>query len=108
MSLENVDPPAPPELPEMDADDYEDVEVQSEDYHREDLEAFLAEGAWEAAFETWARETDLEEHGFEIARELGLFEEFDFFWDFNEMTRRLFHSKSARSSGASYSVSQST
>ena len=81
MSLENVDPPAPPELPEMDADAYDEVEVQGEDYHREELEAFLAEGAWAEAFETWARETDLEEHGFEIARELGLFEEFDFFWD---------------------------
>ena len=74
MSLEDVDPPAPPELPEMDADAYEDVEVQGEDYHREDLEAFLTEGAWEEAFGTWAAETDLEEHGFEIARELGLFE----------------------------------
>ena len=28
MSLEDIDPPAPPELPEMDADAYEDVEVQ--------------------------------------------------------------------------------
>ena len=45
MSLANVDPPAPPELPEMDADAYDEVEVQGEDYHREELEAFLAEGA---------------------------------------------------------------
>ena len=81
MSLEDADPPAPPELPEMDADAYDDVEVQGEDYHREDLEGFLAEGAWAEAFGTWACETDLEKHGFEIARDLGLFEEFDFFWD---------------------------
>jgi hypothetical protein len=77
----DVEAPDPPELPEMDTGDYDDVEVQGTDYHREELEAFLAEGAWEEAFEAWAAETDLEESAFEIASELGLFQRYDFFWD---------------------------
>ncbi|MFQ3318749.1 MAG: hypothetical protein ACI8UR_002490 [Natronomonas sp.] len=77
----NVDPPDPPALPEVDTGEYEDVEVQGEEYRREELESLLAEGAWAEAFEKWAAETDIDETEFAIAEELGLFEEFDFFWD---------------------------
>jgi len=81
MSLE-VDPPVPPSLESKDPNDYEDATVAADaDYRREELEAFLREGAWEAAFEQWAADTDLTEDEFEIATDLGLFGQFDFFWD---------------------------
>ena len=48
---------------------------------RDELEAFLREGAWEAAFHQWQATTTLSSAEFSIARELGLFAEFDFFWD---------------------------
>ena len=72
--------PDPPSLA-GDPDEYEDVSVQGTDYHRDDLERFLQEGAWRDAFDAWAADTDLDREAFEIARDLGLFEEFDFFWD---------------------------
>lgn len=77
----DVDPPPAPELPDVDADSYDDVEVQGGDYRRDDLERFLADGAWEEAFESWAAETDLDEDAFAIAEDLGMFEQYDFFWD---------------------------
>jgi len=72
--------PDPPEL-EGDPDEYEDVTVQGTDYHRDDLQEFLEAGAWEEAFESWAAETDLDREAFDVAVDLGLFDEFDFFWD---------------------------
>jgi hypothetical protein len=81
MSLE-VDPPVPPSLESKDPNDYEDATVAADaDYRREELEAFLREGAWEAAFEQWAADADVTEDEFEIAVDLGLFGQFDFFWD---------------------------
>jgi hypothetical protein len=82
MSLD-VDTPAPPELDEgVDADAYDDADVAgADDYRREELEAFLEDGAWADAFAEWAAGADLTEDEFGIARDLGLFEEFDFFWD---------------------------
>lgn len=81
MALD-VDPPAPPELsPAMDADEYDDVDVQGEKYRREELGELLQEGAWEEAFSEWAADVEIDESEFEIVRELGLFEQFDFFWD---------------------------
>ena len=77
----DVTPPDPPALPEQDADEYEDVDVQGTDYRRDELETFLHSGAWEEAFERWAAETDLEERAYDIADDLGMFEAFDFFWD---------------------------
>jgi len=78
----NVDPPAPPELSTgLDADEYDDVDVQGTDYRREELEGFLHDGAWQRAFEDWADDTDMDEDDFAVATDLGLFEEFDFFWD---------------------------
>ena len=75
--------PDPPELnPGIDTQDYDDVEVAGDtDYRREELEEFLRDGAWDEAFGQWAEHTDLDEREFETAVDLGLFREFDFFWD---------------------------
>lgn len=81
MSL-NVDSPDPPELEEMDPNEYEDAEVVGEtDYRREEIEAFLQDGAWERAFIEWAEDTDIGEKEFGIVRDLELIQRFDFFWD---------------------------
>jgi len=81
MSL-HVDAPAPPELEAHDPNEYEDAEVVGDtDYRRDEIEGFLADGAWERAFESWAADTNLDESEFEIVLDLGLLEEFDFFWD---------------------------
>jgi hypothetical protein len=79
----DVDPPEPPELDaDLDVDDYEDVEVVGDDdYRREELQAFLDDGAWERAFEDWAGDATMTEAQFAVAVDLGLFEEYDFFWD---------------------------
>ena len=83
MSLE-VEPPEPPTLEYVDPNEYEDATVSGGDdvdYRREELEAFLVEGAWEEAFDTWTDDTDLTEREFQIATDLELFAAFDFFWD---------------------------
>jgi hypothetical protein len=81
MALD-VDPPAPPELSSaMEVDEYDDVDVQGEKYRRQELEELLREGAWEEAFTEWAADVDIDEAEYAIVRELGLFGEFDFFWD---------------------------
>ncbi|KZN23873.1 hypothetical protein A4G99_13610 [Haladaptatus sp. R4] len=79
----DVPAPDPPTLQaETDVQEYDDVSVAGErDYHRDELEDFLREGAWEESFDQWAEHTDLEEREFETALELDLFSEFDFFWD---------------------------
>ncbi|GGL22140.1 hypothetical protein GCM10009037_01870 [Halarchaeum grantii] len=82
MSLD-VETPDPPEL-ESDADlsDYDDVDVAgANDTHRDDLDAFLREGAWEEGFAEWAAQSDLDESEWEIVEDLGLVTGFDFFWD---------------------------
>lgn len=84
------------------------MEVQGDDYRREELEQFLHEGAWDQAFTQWATDTGVDEAEFAIIQDLGLIQQFDFFWNFNQTTQIIFHSKSGKSSGASYSVSQST
>jgi len=81
MTLD-VEIPDPPELSSaVNADEYDDVEVQGEDYRREDLQTFLEEGAWEEAFTEWAEDTDIDEAEFQIMQDLELVQEFDFFWD---------------------------
>ncbi|WP_435363928.1 hypothetical protein [Haloarchaeobius sp. DYHT-AS-18] len=78
----SVETPAPPELEFVDPNEYEDATVAADaDYRREELEAFLREGAWERSWNEWAEHTDLTEQEFEIAADLNLFERFDFFWD---------------------------
>jgi hypothetical protein len=81
MSLD-VDAPDPPELePHLEADDYDDVDVQGDEYRREELQAFLDEGAWERAFNEWAEHTDVDEETFDVVLDLELVQRFDFFWD---------------------------
>ncbi|WP_436901585.1 hypothetical protein [Halovenus halobia] len=81
MSLD-VAVPDPPELEGMDPNEYEDAEVVGDtDYKRDELEAFLREGAWEESFEQWAAETEMDEHDFEIMLDLEMIGRFDFFWD---------------------------
>jgi len=82
MSLD-VEPPAPPTLQtETTVDEYDDVTVSADqDYHREELDAFLQDGAWAEAFEQWAEQTELGPDAYQIATELELLDDFDFFWD---------------------------
>lgn len=79
----DVETPEPPEL-ETNADvaEYDDVDVfDGGNYRREELQAFLREGAWAEAFDQWAAHTDVTEAEFRIVLELSLLSEFDFFWD---------------------------
>jgi len=81
MTLD-VETPEPPELEEFDPNEYDDAEVVGEtDYRRDEIEAYLHDGAWERAFEQWAEDADVEEDVFAIMRDLELFRRFDFFWD---------------------------
>ena len=81
MSL-TVETPSPPSLESgVDADAYDDADVGGDEYRRDELEAFLEEGAWEEAFTAWAAETGMTEREFAIVRDLGLVQRFDFFWD---------------------------
>ena len=78
----DVEVPDPPTLEGIDPNEYEDAEVVGDtDYKRDELEEFLHEGAWEDAFEQWAAETEMSESDFEIMVDLGMIEQFDFFWD---------------------------
>ena len=78
----DVEPPPPPELePQVDAEEYDDVTVEVSDYRRDELAEFLADGAWEQAFGEWATDTSMDEPTYEVVRELGLLDRFDFFWD---------------------------
>ncbi|WP_267162383.1 hypothetical protein [Halovenus salina] len=81
MSLD-VETPDPPELEQMDPNEYEDAEVVGDtDYKREELEEFLREGAWEEAFSQWSEQADLDEEAFGIMQDLAMLDQFDFFWD---------------------------
>lgn len=78
----DVDLPEPPELEEIDPNQYEDAEVVGDtDYKRNEIETLLREGAWEQAFEAWAADTDLDEEEFAIMADLEMTRRFDFFWD---------------------------
>jgi hypothetical protein len=81
MSLDVPIPDPPTLASNVDADAYDDVEVQGQDYRRDELTAFLEAGAWATAFEGWAAETQLGPAGYEIVEDLALLAEFDFFWD---------------------------
>ncbi|SNR23740.1 hypothetical protein [Halorubrum vacuolatum] len=81
MSLD-VDVPEPPTLASVDPNEYEDAEVIGDtDYRRDELEAFLREGAWEEAFEEWAATSDMDPEDWAIVVDLDLISRFDFFWD---------------------------
>ena len=83
----DVEVPDPPELTDsIDPTEYEDATIAADEdetanYRREELEGLLADGAWYDAFREWASSTDMDEAEFAIATEMGLFGEFDFFWD---------------------------
>lgn len=78
----DTDVPAPPELEEMNPNEYDDTEVIGEtDYRRDEIEGFLVDGAWERAFTEWTAQTEMNQDEFEIVVDLGLFQQFDFFWD---------------------------
>ncbi len=81
MSL-NVEAPDPPELRDIDPNEYEDAEIVGEtDYKREEISELLQEGAWEEVWEVWAEDTDLDGSEYAIVEDLELVREFDFFWD---------------------------
>ena len=81
MSLA-VDPPAPPELEQVDPSEYDDTQVVDDtEYRRDEIEEHLRDGAWERAFEEWTDHTDMDAAAFRIVADLGLIERFDFFWD---------------------------
>jgi hypothetical protein len=52
-----------------------------EDFHREELEELLLEGAWQEGFTEWAEYTELDQGEVRIVSELGLFQALDFYWD---------------------------
>lgn len=75
----DVTPPDPPDIAPVTATD--DEGIDDEEYRREELQAFLNDGAWDEAFEEWAARTDLGGREWEIVRDLELTREYDFFWD---------------------------
>jgi hypothetical protein len=81
MSLDVAVPDRPELDTTTDASAYDDVDVQGNDYRREELDDALEDGAWQAAFESWAAETDIDETTWTIVTDLELIGEFDFFWD---------------------------
>lgn len=81
MALD-VEPPEPPTLSgDTVAGEYDDIDVQGTDYRREEITDHLHNGAWERAFNEWASHADVTVEEFEIALDLGMFSDFDFFWD---------------------------
>lgn len=68
----DVEVPEPPTLAQATSDD---------EYRRSEIQQHLEEGAWAEAFNRWQRETELQQDAYDIALDLGLFDEFDFFWD---------------------------
>lgn len=81
MALDVAVPDRPTLSSEVDTTEYEDVDVQGDEYRRDELAEALADGAWTDAFEEWAAETGLDESTWEIVSDLELIAEFDFFWD---------------------------
>ena len=78
----DVDTPAPPELREVDPNEYDDTQVVDDAaYRREEIEEYLRDGAWKRAFEEWTDHTEMDGAEFRIVVDLDLFEQFDFFWD---------------------------
>lgn len=78
----DVETPDPPELEEIDPNQYEDAEIIGDtDYRRDELGTFLRDGAWEQAFDEWAAHTDVTAEEWQIVLDLDLLTQFDFFWD---------------------------
>jgi len=81
MTLDVPVPDRPTLSAEVAATDYEDVDVQGDEYRREELADALSEGAWADAFREWAADTGLDAETWAIVTDLDLVAEFDFFWD---------------------------
>jgi len=81
MPLDVPTPDRPTLESAVDTADYDDVDVQGDEYRRGELAEALEAGAWETAFEQWAADTGLEEPAWDIVTDLDLVGEFDFFWD---------------------------
>jgi hypothetical protein len=83
LDVEIPDPPAlhgSQNVGDFDAVDEPD-ERTGDTVRREALADFLEAGAWEDAFDEWAKETYMTEAEFRIVVELGLIDEFDFYWN---------------------------
>jgi hypothetical protein len=81
MALD-VQPPEPPELAEIDPNQYDDAEVVGEtDYRRTELAEFLHAGAWREAFDEWKVHSDLGDAEWQVIEDLDMIQQFDFFWD---------------------------
>ena len=81
MTLD-VETPPPPELEQIDPNEYDDADVVGDtDYKRDEIEALLRDGAWAEAFAEWAADTGMDEREFDIVTDLGMLRQFDFFWD---------------------------
>ncbi len=81
MSL-TVDPPRPPELSDVDPNEYDDAEVVGQtDYRRDELNELLTDGAWREAFEHWRVDAKMTDEEWTIVEDLELISRFDFFWD---------------------------
>lgn len=82
----DVDIPAAPSLSgpqsrgEYEAIDMTDREPD-DDYRRDELGGFLADGAWQDAFEEWAEHTAMSDAELETVVARDLVDAFDFYWD---------------------------
>ena len=81
MTLDVAVPDRPTLAAEVEATEYEDVDVQGDEYRRAELAEALDDGAWADAFSEWATDTAMDERTWQIVTELDLLAEFDFFWD---------------------------
>lgn len=77
MALD-VQTPDPPELTDAESSNSGPAD-RGEDYHRDDIESALTDGAWVEGFERWAVETELAESEFDLLVRHGLFDQFDFY-----------------------------
>ncbi|MFW6376557.1 MAG: hypothetical protein ACOC0F_01145 [archaeon] len=73
--------PEPPDLEPHDPDWNDESAYESVDHRRDEIQAVLEDGVWERALHEWAEHADWDETDFGIARDLDLFEAFDFSWD---------------------------
>ncbi|SHG80710.1 hypothetical protein [Halobaculum gomorrense] len=83
LDVDVSDPPSlrgPRSRGEYDAVDAGEDE-SGDDYRRETIQTALHDGAWGDAFAEWADSTYLSVEEFETVGRLGLFGEFDFYWD---------------------------
>ncbi|MFB6102198.1 MAG: hypothetical protein ABEJ73_06490 [Haloplanus sp.] len=83
MALD-VEVPEPPDLTNRSVPD--GFEATDElggpsEFHREDLEEILRDGAWQEAFREWAAYTDLTDQEYRTLREHGLLAELDIYWN---------------------------